>query len=118
MRTDRLRFSQKEKRIVIVLMLINSFALFVNYFGLSPKVDKDCGEAYIFTFTGREVVNYNYSYTALYDSDLFPNFWPFVDFTYPNYCAPFKGIFAYYDTSEFLVYTLLIFGIVIIRKIW
>jgi hypothetical protein len=110
-------FSIAEKRTVIVLMLINSFALFVNYFGLSYRIDKT---ADLFTnSTGINGNYYHYPYDVGYSSNS-NHFYPLVDFTSNNYPEGFffKGIFAYYDTTEFIVYTLLIFGFVLIKKIW
>jgi len=135
----KIKINQKERRIIIVFMLLNSFALLVNYFGLSPKFTTN-GTSY-----NESVGTYNYTneifpltdsktqhlmsvtsgtYYADGTSEMYKNrhphhFWPFtkfVDKKYPAY--RFRGIFADYDHTEFLVYSLLIFGIIILRKVW
>jgi sorbitol-specific phosphotransferase system component IIC len=117
----RLTLSVKERRLVIILMLVNFFALFVNYFGIAPSVKNEKGYSLIFILTTNCIVD---------DNDISPfefqheinhqNFFPIVKFyTESRYFGThFKGLFPYYDFSEFFVYTLVIFGIVILRKIW
>ncbi|MBE7634273.1 hypothetical protein G1K66_06705 [Tenacibaculum finnmarkense] len=119
-------------------MLVNSFALLVNYFGLSPKFEfgnsyRNIDEVFLLTDSNEQDILNVSSGTYYMDgtSQMYQNrhphhFWPFTKF----YEAPtriilkwhidtrFRGIFADFDHTEFLVYTLLIFGIVILRKIW
>lgn len=97
-----LQVSKTERRVVIILMIINSFAYFVNKFGLSGKINS-CWT--IFTNTTNR---------RLYE--IKGEFYPFVEFVDRSWC--FNGLFPSYDSSEFFVYTLLIFGILIIKKIW
>lgn len=114
---NKMKFSQNETRTVIVLMIINSFALFVNYFGLSYRFGNDAD-----LFTNSNGINGNYihyPYETMYSSNS-NHFYPIVEFTSNSYQGVpfFKGIFVYYDTTEFFVYTIIIFGVVIIRKLW
>jgi hypothetical protein len=77
---------------------------------------------------------------SLYKTRYPKHFWPFTKFnenvtkvvnnydgdwnynkeghTFYYYAKRFRGIFADYDHTEFLVYTLLIFGIATVRKVW
>ncbi|WP_445749971.1 hypothetical protein [Polaribacter sp.] len=144
----KITISKRERRIIIVLMSINLFALFVNYFGMSPKFDlKDNyasnigrDEAFILTDAGTTYLTgeRNVYNVKLYNWKSTKAFWPFTEYyieenksvdnsqQYPNlenkkeYYSEsrFRGIFADFDHTEFLVYTLLIFGIVIVRKLW
>ncbi|MBO0591462.1 hypothetical protein I2486_08580 [Cellulophaga sp. E16_2] len=154
----KITFSKKESRILIVVIAINLFALFINYFGLSPKFElsgshqTDYGEnytkrdgensIYLFSDSGENTIigNSNPVGASLYKTRYTKHFWPFTKFnenetkvvnnydgdwnynkeghTFYYYAKRFRGIFADYDHTEFLVYTLLIFGIVTIRKIW
>lgn len=138
-----LKFSKKERRIVIILMLINSFALFVNFFHFNAytetkkTLNKDWGN----TITKRYYFFTNRSNHEkfLKNEEGLSNFYPFVNFTYKssmehhrsyfsksdiekyegfNKNFIFHGIFPYYDYTEFLVYSLIIFGVPLIRKLW
>ena len=115
---SKIKVTTTEKRVVLILMLLNTFALFTNYFGLSYKLN-DTSEL----FTKSVGVQESYRTSILDDGNYLTTnkekFYPFIDFYdgyYNNYT--FRGIFAYYDTTEFFFYTLLIFGILLIRKIW
>jgi hypothetical protein len=109
----------KQKRFIIIFMLINLFALFVNFFQLSP-VYRYYSEEYstkhlVYFFTDAEYHHYNH----LIDKE----FWPFVEFytedTSSAYIGSvFRGIFPDFDFSEFAVYTFIIFGFIFIKKIW
>ena len=121
-----LNFTDKEKKIILILMLINCFALFVNYFGLSPKIKNSDNDYYVCLFTNSatnfSVVDGHYldaTNLERYKAYKFEeNFYPFVKFYhswYDNFY--FNGLFPYYDYTEFLVYTLLIFSFFISRKI-
>lgn len=123
----KIKLSKKERRRLIILMAINFFALFVNYFGLSPKFkipfQPNENMVYVFTDSGEARRLGDYFFTAL-DDKMYrrynpTKFWPFTGFydeEYPN--TRFRGIFADFDHSEFLVYSFLIFGIIFIRKLW
>lgn len=119
---SKIKFTLKERKIVTVLMLVNCFALFVNYFGLSPKIKNEIGEDYKCLFTnsiitsnygGNNLENYNHEFYKFKN-----RFYPFVEF-YDTSSDDFyfNGIFPYYDYTEFFVYTLAIFGFFIIRKL-
>ena len=96
-----LRLTKIERRVIIILMAINSFALFVNEFKLQGEIG-NCSR--LFTNEGEKFVN-----SSKY-------FYPFVELIERDGC--FKGMFAYYDSGEFFVYTILIFGVVFIKKVW
>jgi len=108
-----------EKRVIIILMSINLCALFVNYFALSPKTENSNIESFWFTDNADYLIEF-----GLYSDNgygyFYSRFWPFIDFkvwTSMNKYR-FRGIFAEFDHTEFLVYTFLIFFIVYIKKIW
>lgn len=130
----KIKITQKDRRILIVLMGINLFALFVNYFELSPKFDigdySNKSEIYLLTDSKAPKLLNQMSWSTRNGNSLMyktrhPNhFWPFTKF-YEKAHFPssriksrFRGIFADFDHSEFIVYSLLIFGVVIIRKLW
>lgn len=114
----------KTRRRVIVLMLINLFALFINYFELSPSI-KVSDETHYLLSDGRS-------------NDDSEHFFPFTRFTAKgenghleeNFLGmgediyiqtpyrQFKGIFPDYDISEFLVYTGLIIIVLLVRRFW
>jgi hypothetical protein len=119
-----LNFTDKEKKIILILMLINCFALFVNYFGLSPKIKNTDNDYYVCLFTN-SVKTEGYYGTA-YGTNLVQyspyksesSFYPFVDFYKSWYDGfYFNGLFPSYDSTEFFIYTLLIFGFFIVKKI-
>ncbi len=104
-----------EKRILIILMAINIFAFFVNYFDLSPVYKNYQGSLnnipvkYYF-FTTKEGLDYG---------DPSKKFYPFTKFSIDsNREYVFRGIFPDYDQTEFIAYSILIFGIFYIRKAW
>lgn len=129
----KIKFSKLEKRVIIVLMLINCFALFVNVFGMDYHTkDEDFNPYYsgdVLTKKRTYDINYFLTDNAKQKDK---SFYPFIDFRdYENRIGgvyngsrniktikTFRGIFPDYDYTEFLVYSLLIFGIPIIRKIW
>lgn len=105
-------------------MVINCFALFVNFFALSPKIEKDYDEYYILTDNGYHIYeNSNGSMTGgnagfLQDTN---KFWPFINFEVYNPFNKkdrFRGIIDGYDHFEFIGYSFLIFGLVYVRKVW
>ena|SRR5690554_4466278 len=130
----KIKITQKQRRIIIVLMSINLFALFVNFFELSPKFNAGnySNQNYIYLFTDSKapsLLNQNGWTTINGNSMMYktrhPNhFWPFTKF-YETANSPtsiiksrFRGIFPDFDHTEFLVYTLIIFGSIFIRKLW
>lgn len=129
----KISFTQKEKRVIIVLMLVNCFALFVNIFDMSYHITGRSYESY--SSGDNEVYEtVNHKTYFLTDNGNYKKefFYPFTFYTestkkenstskyYKKYYTykVFRGIFPDYDYTEFLVYSLLIFGIPIIRKIW
>lgn len=136
-----MKLTKRQKRIIIILMIINAFALFVNYFQLSPKImfKEYNSEEYItqhydvYLLTDSKatnILNSNTNWTwengdsAMYSARHPKNFWPFVMFYQKAESSSskiqfrFRGIFADFDHTEFLVYTFLIIIILIIKKIW
>lgn len=128
-----MKFTYNEKMTIIVLMSINLFALFVNYFRLSPKLEvgeyTNKKEYYLFTDTkethllnqsGWSTIN---GVSLMYEDQNPKYFWPFTKFYDKTYSptsyikSRFRGVFTDFDHSEFLVYSFLIFGIPIIKKI-
>lgn len=102
-------------------MLINSFALFVNYFGLSPKFKSESDNYYFCLFTNSIKSDSFYSYQSNIEKyteyKWEENFYPFVKFYSSWYDGfYFNGLFPYFDYTEFLVYSLLIFGYFILKK--
>lgn len=139
----KIEYTEKQLKIIIKLMLINCFALFVNYFGFMGVLNvsnRGLKQNYIYAFTSStgdlggkgfsdsqsyyNTVTGSYIYQTFNDNK--SDFYPFVSFidndTYncgidmnkTCYVRVFKGIFPYYDFSEFFVYTLLIFGLPIL----
>lgn len=118
-----LRFTLKERRIIIILMLVNSIALFVNYFGLSPKFKSGNNDDYYFCALTNSVRSeypisrYNTNLISFNEHLMKDNFYPFVKFYSSWYDGfYFNGLFPYFDYTEFLVYSLLIFGYFILKK--
>ena len=101
-----------KKTILIIFFSFQFLALFVNVFGIQGefKTKSPCDEK-------REVTNYIFTRKDYRDNEkeYQSNFWPFVNFFYPSEemldkCYdPFFGLFRYYDFSEFLAYTALLF---------
>lgn len=102
-------------------MLINTLAFLVNFFNTQgclnsnnkPKsfILTDCTPGY---FKGY----YRYNNTNYYYSDKREKFWPFTEFFgYYKHEERFRGIFVDYDHTEFLIYSVLIFGIPVAGRI-
>lgn len=127
-------FTKREKRVIIVLMLINCFALFANFFNMDFKIVQErveySGEYNKYT---TYITNTTYFFT---DAEIDPQdfFWPILNFSvsyskgpyekrnsssyYSKEYNTFRGIFSEYDYTEFLVYSALIFGIPVLRRLW
>jgi len=125
--------TKNERRWIIILMAINLFALFVNYFSLSPKfiIGDYKNETEVFLFTDSKERFLISSTGGLYNMDgssmMYENrhpkhFYPFVIFydkdVFNKNKTRFRGIFPDYDHTEFIVYTFLIFGFFFVRKLW
>ena len=131
-----LKLTKTEKTIVIILMTINLFAFFVNHFRLSPSFNigeyPKTDEIFLFTDAKKsEMLNDNGHIVGydLYDTRSSEHFYPFTEFiererpsftNSENYYLKtrYRGLFPDYDKSEFFIYTLLIFAVVLVRKIW
>lgn len=121
------KFTLKEKKIITTLMIINFFALFVNYFGLSINFKHNSDNYYICLFTNAKK-QYSISIDEVYSGtnlkvytteNWTPEFYPFVRFYGKWYDGfYFNGLFPYYDYTEFLVYSVFIFGFFITRNIF
>lgn len=130
------KITKTEKRIVIILMTINLFAFFVNHYRLSPSFSigeyPKTDELFLFTDAKEsEMLNDN-GHTVGYDlydtrsSEYFYPFTKFIEKENPSYFhsegyylkTRYRGLFPDYDKSEFFIYTLLIFAVVLVRKIW
>lgn len=131
-----IKLTRVEKRVIIILMTINLFAFFVNHFRLSPSFSigeyPKTDEVFLFTDAKEsEMLNDNGHHIGydLYDTRSSEYFYPFTKFIEkenPSYFRSedyylktrYRGLFPDYDKSEFFVYTLLIFAVVLVRKIW
>jgi hypothetical protein len=126
----KLKFSSKEIKIIIVLMLINSFALFVNLFEMSIRI-VDEGTTwnnkryYLFTDVGEtrmgRIVNGEGEYPSTNYSSFSNQFYPFVDFYIERTSnisseKRFRGIFPGFDLTEFIVYSFIIIGFFVLKK--
>jgi hypothetical protein len=126
----KLKFSNKEIKIIIVLMLINSFALFVNLFEMSIRI-VDEGTTwnnkryYLFTDVGEtrmgRIVNGEGEYPSTNYSSFSNQFYPFVDFYIERTSnisseKRFRGIFPGFDHTEFIVYSFMIIGFFLLKK--
>lgn len=111
-------FSIKERKIIVILMLVNCFALFVNYFGLSLKFKVDNYYFCFFTNSVRSSYYYGGNLELFEQYKWEKKFYPFVNF-YDSWHGGyyFNGLFPYFDYTEFLVYTFLIFGFFIAKNI-
>lgn len=130
------KLTKTEKRIIIILMTINLFAFFVNHFRLSPSFDlgeyPKTDEVFLFTDAKENKMLNDNSYSDNYDlydlrsSEYFYPFTKFIEKENPSYFysegyylkTRYRGLFPDYDKSEFFVYSLLIFAVVVVRKIW
>lgn len=104
-----------KRNIIIILMCINSFALIVNFLGLKGRFDDGrCDQIEHNFFTDLAISETKHSRESHNN-----NFWPFVKFfeTSERYCGgdwetrhikSFRGIFRYYDYSEFFIYSIII----------
>jgi hypothetical protein len=95
---------------IIVLMCVNCFALAVNTLDIKGKFNDDRCPDYVTHYFLSSGSSSNEKLTQ-------QNFWPFVkyfEFSESSYYCQFgpkeafKGIFRYYDYSEFFVYSILI----------
>lgn len=101
-----------KKTLIIFFFLFQFLALFVNIFGIEGQFNtKYSSRSYPCRidcfFTDHK---YNGGNEDIYQK----NFWPFVDFFTSNpwdsLCDHrFRGVFRYYDYSEFIAYSLLFF---------
>ena len=133
------KYNRKTKRTIIVLMVINMLAIFTNEFNIAPKITTDqrrffASESWYFIFTdGNPYEKYGYQ-SEKCDGEKQSKFWPFVRYSQEDgtnssiimgcfkakyfYRTAFRGLFPDYDWTEFIVYSLLIFGIPVLHKVW
>ena len=131
--------SLKTRRFIIVWIIIQVFALVVNYAGLDWKFEfesrspgthgreTDWTVFLIYPLTRCEGNQKNAESQYSFDNNR-SQFWPFVTFykeSEMDYAAytysinkKFNGLFYKYDFVEFLIYCLLPFAIIIIRRLW
>lgn len=112
----KLSYTQKQKKCIIILIIINFVALTVNLFGIKGNIigggigSGDKTNINIFTNSK----GFSYDTLAIqYETSFKSNtkhFWPFVEYTSDNNFTGyiFKGIFSYYDFTEFIFYMILI----------
>lgn len=120
----KLSYTLKQKKIIAILMCINFFALVVNLLGIKGNITSGSGaDKTIFNiFTHSK--GFQYRILNMFDdvrfADNYEEFWPFVEFTKSHNLAGylFKGIFCYFDFSEFIIYSILIFGIPLLIKLF
>nr|WP_288980830.1 hypothetical protein [uncultured Allomuricauda sp.] len=120
----KITVSTKERRFIIVFMIINCIALFVNVFEFNSFKDFYKDRYYYFTDNGKfDAVDINKTYFGPTKTSK-DFFYPFIDFTESTFSTTanikwkFRGIFPDFDYTEFIVYTIIIFGVVFLRKVW
>src|SRR5436190_21865139 len=111
---------EKRKRFFIIWMVILSFALFVNLFGITPNTSSDkennalvFGENRLTKITERNTIYFLTDEKLSENSEVTSHFWPFVNYfgesgMYLGRENYFRGVFVDFDFSEFIAYTLLI----------
>ncbi len=111
-----------KRNIIIILMCINSCALIVNILGLQGEFkDGRCDKIEHKFFTDWDISEPNDYVLRGHNESYNNNFWPFVKFFKTSerawYCdgdwetrhiESFRGIFRYYDYSEFFIYSIII----------
>jgi len=118
---NNLKLSTVQKRFLIVWILFHCLALFVNLTDIEGRI----GDDDLFTQT------YNkegfWPFVSFYET--YHQKVPITDYTSDNYNSAnttyldkddtyFKGIFYTYNTTAFVFYIILGFGIVYVPKIW
>jgi hypothetical protein len=114
-----MKISTKQKRFLIIWIIINTFALFVNKVSLEGNLNGSLPE------NGRD----GYQTYILTNTWTHEGFWPFVPFIESKYynasgmqnagtVHTFNGLFYSYDLAAFMLYIALGFGIVFIPKLW
>ena len=110
-----------KRNIIIILMCINSFALIVNVLEIRGSFDDGLCPNHMRHFLLSDG-DWSRAFSGYYGGNRYQqNFWPFVKYfktcEYCGYCdvswenrhrKEFRGIFRYYDYSEFFVYSILI----------
>jgi hypothetical protein len=115
-----MKISLNERKFLIILSLINMFALFVNLAKVNGKFT---------TASGYDKNEHQYLWTSGSNKD---DFWPFISFveeesstTYDhnsdifgtNHYYQFQGIFNSYGIEEFIGYSLLGLLIIVVPKL-
>src|SRR5690554_2669847 len=109
-----IKYSIKQKKIITVLMIINTFAFLVNFFN-TQRDGYDKKIFYITDYTPGFYVGYHYH--PGYYNDKQEKFWPFTNFFEEFDEKRFRGVFVDYDHTEFIIYTILIFGIPVVGRV-
>lgn len=115
-----IKYSIKQRKIITVLMIINTFAFLVNFFNTQRYLSSNFKrENFIFTdcTPGYYKNYYWYNNKTYYYINKQEKFWPFTEFFEGYSDKRFRGIFVDYDHTEFIIYTILIFGIPVIGRV-
>ncbi|PHQ30903.1 MAG: hypothetical protein COA80_13900 [Leeuwenhoekiella sp.] len=112
-------------RLTLLFIALNSIAFMVNCCGISPRFDfqknHSCFEFFLLTDTSKE--SPALSKVGQREQEL-DGFWPFENFyvEIPAEDAPatrrFRGLFAGFETGEFIFYSILIAAVFLFLKLW
>lgn len=117
-------YSIRQKKIITVLMCINLLALITNFLGIQGRIASGKGEEKIIFnfFTNSKGFSFNFLnyWEDVRFNDNYQEFWPFVEFEKSSNVSGllFKGVFCYFDFSEFIIYSLIIFGTPLLIKLF
>ncbi len=114
------KYTVNQKKIIVVLMLINTLAFLVNFFNTQRYINSDFKpKTYILTdcTPGYFKDYYRYKNKTFYYRHKQEKFWPFTEFFESSSKGRFRGLFVDYDHTEFLIYSVLIFGIPVVGRI-
>lgn len=129
-----MKTSKNVKRFLVIWTSFHLIALFVNLAGINYNTRKTVEEishnSDYSVVWGCERIKKTYFLTSCSTKEFLNNtseFWPFINFnTYESpssgdvvWCINiFNGIFYKYDFTEFLLYSLLPFLIIFLRRLW
>ena len=112
-------------RLTLLFIALNSIAFMVNCCGISPRFDFEknhsCFEFFLLTDTSKASPAPNQVGQSEQELD---GFWPFENFyvEIPADDAPptrrFRGLFAGFQTGEFIFYSFLIGAVFVFLKLW
>ncbi len=123
-----MKITLKQKRFLIIWILIHSFALFVNLENIRGKIPSEATISY----DNYHTKFYNDSYVYLFTTGTYAfgdDFWPFTTFysavsERPHYSdgvvntVYFNGIFNAYKWPAYFFYLFLGFAVIYLPKIW